>query len=224
MHLKDARVRRFRLAVAVFAGLVALELTLLKFIDTSTRPLERAGTPFQLRNVASGTAITQRLEVAANGFEEVRLDGSVTPGRSPAVLRAQLVEVDPEGAALHAVRSATLDLAPSSADCCAIRFEPIPDSRWRSYRLDLTVGDLSGRQLSLWAVPSPVSGRLTINGRRQGTFLVFRTKAVDGTGLGRLRRGSVGKTFSLAALALICNAAVAAAVHLLTTASGPRPA
>lgn len=216
-------MRRFWL-LTVFAGLVALELTLLAFVDTTTRPLQRAGAPFQLRNVASGTVITQRLEVAANGFEEVRLDGSVTPGRGPAVLRAQLVEVTPEGAALHAVRSATLELTPSSSECCAIRFEPIPDSRWRSYRLDLTVGELNGRQLSLWAAPSPVNGRLTINGRPQVTFLVFRTKAAEGTGLGRLRRESAGKTFSLAALALICNAAVAAAVHLLITASGPEPA
>jgi len=217
-------VRRFRLALTVFAGLVALELTLLAFVDTSTRPLQPAGAPFQLRNVASGTAVTQRLEVAANGLEEVQLDGSVTPGGGPAVLRAQLVEVNPEGAALAVVRSATLELTPSSSECCAIRFEPITDSRWRSYRLDLTVGELSGRQLSLWARPSPVNGRLTINGRPQVTFLVFRTKAAEGTGLGRLRRVSAGKTFLLAALALICNAAVAAAVHLLITASGPRPA
>jgi hypothetical protein len=217
-------VRRFRLALTVFAGLVALELTLLTFVDTTTRPLERAGAPFQLRDIATGTLITQRLEVAANGFEEVRLDGSVTSGGGPAVLRAQLVEVNPEGAALEAVRSATLELAPSSSECCAIRFDPIPDSRWRSYRLDLTVGDLSGRQLSLWAAPSPVNGLLTINGRPQVTFLVFRTKAREGTGLGRLTRVSARKTFSLAALALICNAAVAVAVHLLLTASDPRPA
>jgi hypothetical protein len=216
-------VRRFRLALTVFAGLVALELTLLTFIDTSTRPLERAGAPFQLRNIATGTIITQRLEVAANGFDEVRLDGSITPGGGPAVLRAQLVEVNPESAGLDAVRSATLELAPSSSECCALRFEPIVDSRWRRYRLDLTVGDLRGRQLSLWAVPSPVSSLLTINGRPQGTFLVFRTKAAEGTGLGRLRRESAGKMFSLVALALICNAAVAAAVQLLITASGPRP-
>jgi hypothetical protein len=206
----------------VFAGLVALELTLLTFVDTTTRPLERAGAPFQLRNIATGTLFNQRLEVAANGFEEVRLDGSVTPGGSPAVLRAQLVEVKPDGAALDAVRSATLELPPSSSECCAIRFEPIPDSRWRSYRLDLAVGELGGRQLSLWAAPSPVGGRLTINGRPQRTLLMFRTKATEGTGLGRLRRGSAGKTFSLAALALVCNVAVAAAVHLLTTASDPR--
>ena len=214
---------RFRLPLTVFAGLVALELALLTFVDTTTRPLDRAGAPFQLRNIATGTVITQRLEVAANGLEEVRLDGSVTPGSSPAVLRAQLVEVDPEGAAL-VVRSATLELTPSSSECCAIRFEPIPDSRWRSYRLDLVVGDLSGRQLSLWAVPSPINSRLTINGRLQVAFLVFRTKAAEGTGLARLGRQSAGKTFSLAALALICNAAVAAVVQLLITASGPRPA
>jgi len=217
-------VRRLRLPLTVFAGLVALELTLLTFVDTTTRPLVRAGAPFQLRNIATGTLITQRLEVAANGFDEVRLDGSVTPGGGPALLRAQLVEVNPEGAVLQAVRSATLELAPSSPECCAIRFEPISDSRWRSYRLDLTVGDLSGRQLSLWAAPSPVNGLLTINGRPQVIFLVFRTKATEGTGLGRLSRGSAGKTLPLAALALICNAAVAAAVHLLLTASGPRPA
>ena len=208
----------------VFAGLVALELTLLTFIDTTTQRLGRAGASFQLRNIATGTLIAQRLEVAANGFEEVRLDGSVTPGGSPAVLRAQLVEVKPDGTPLDAVRSATLEIMPSSSDCCALRFEPIPDSRWRSYRLDLAVGELSGRQLSLWAAPSPVNGRLTINGRPQRTLLVFRTKAAEGTGLGRLRRASAGKTFSLAALALICNAAVAAAVHLLTTASDPQPA
>ena len=215
---------RFRLAATVFAGLVALESILLTLVDTSTMPLQRAGAPFRLSNIASGTSITQRLEVAANGFEEVRLDGSVTPGSGPATLRAQVVEVNPEGETLRSVRSAALELAPSSSECCTIRFEPIPDSRWRSYRLDLTVGALNGRQVSLWAVPSPVNGRLTVNGRPQVTFLVFRTKAAEGTGLGRLRRGSAGKAFLLAALALICNAAVAAAVHLLITASGPRPA
>ena len=71
-------MRRFWLALAVFVGLVALELTLLAFVDTTTRPLDRAGKPFQLRNIATGTLITQRLLVAANGFEEVQLDGSIT--------------------------------------------------------------------------------------------------------------------------------------------------
>ena len=107
---------------------------------------------------------------------------------------------------------------------CGCQRSPIPNSRWRAYRLDLTVGDLADRQLSLMAAPSPVNGLLTINGRPQRAFLVFRTKAAEGTGLGRLRRAPAGKTFVLTALALMCNTAVAATVYLLTTASDPRPA
>ena len=217
-------MRRFRLALTVLAGLVALELTLLTFVDTTTRPLERAGATFQLRTIAAGTVITQRLEVAANGFKEVQLDGSITAGTRPARLNAALVEVDVEGKPDGEVRRATVELASSTTRCCVVRFQPIPDSRWRAYRLDLTVGDLGGRQLSLMAAPSPVTGLLTINGRPQVAFLVFRTTAVEGTGLGRLRRAPAGKVFLLAALALMCNAAVAATVHLLTTASDPRPA
>jgi hypothetical protein len=217
-------VKRIRLALTVFAGLVALELMLLTFVDTTTRPLEPAGAQFQLRDIAAGTLLAQRLEVAANGFEEVRLDGSITPGNTSALLRAQLVEVNAEGTTLDVVRKATIELAPSSSECCAIRFETIPDSRWRSYRLDLAVGDLNGRQLSLRAVPSPVGGLLTINGRPRRLHLAFRTKAMEGTGFGRLRRASAGRMFSLAALALLCNAGVAAMAHLLTTASDPRPA
>ena len=217
-------MRRFRLALTVFAGLVALELTLLTFVETTTRPLERAGAPFQLRAIAAGTVITQRLEVAANGFEEVQLDGSITAGGRPATLNAALVEVDVEGKTHGEVRRATVELAASATTCCGIRFQPIPDSRWRAYRLDLTVGDLGGRQLSLKAAPSPVNGLLTINGRPQVAFLVFRTAAAEGTGFGRLRRAPAGRVFVLTALALMCNAAVAATVHLLTTASDPRPA
>jgi hypothetical protein len=214
-------VRQFRLPWAVFAGLVAFELVLLTFVDTSTRPLEPAGGSFQLRNVAAGTVISQRLEVAADGFGEVLLDGSITPGNSPAILRAQIHELNADGAAIGMVRTATAELEPSASECCDVRFQPIHDSRWRAYRLELTVGELNGRQLSLWAAPAPVNGLLTINGRPQAAFLVFRTAADRGTGLGRLADGSAGRNFLLAAMALLCNAAVAVAVHLLTTTSDP---
>ena len=208
----------------MFAGLAVLELALLTFVDTSTRPLERAGEPFQLRNIATGTVLTQRFEVAADGFEQIRLDGSVTPGGSPVVLRAQLDELNAGGATPGMIRTAAVELRPSASECCVVQFQPIPDSRWRAYRLELTVGELNGRQLSLWAAPAPVNGLLTINGRPQAAFLVFRTAADRGTGLGRLTHGSAGRTFLLAAMALLCNAAVAAVVYLLTTASDPRPA
>lgn len=217
-------MQRFKLPLLVFAGLVALEVALLTFVDTTTRPLDRAGAPFQLGNIAAGTGITQRLDVGADGFNEVRLDGSITPGERPAMLHARLVEVDTEGAVVREVRAATVELAPSATECCVIRFQPIADSRWRTYRLDVTVGDLNGRQLSLWAVPGPVNGRFTINARPQVAFLLFRAKAAEGTGLGRLRRAPAGKSSTLAALALLCNAAVAATVHLLITAYCPRPA
>ncbi len=183
-------MRRFRLPVVVFVGLAALELGVLAFVDTTTDPLDRAGKPFQLRNIPSGAAITQRLEVGADGLDEIRLDGEMTPGRGAAVLNAQLVEVEDNGTAVGVVRSASVELAPAATACCVIRFEPIRDSRWRAYRLDVNVGDLNGRQLSLTAVPGPVTGRLTINGRRQTAFLAFRTKAAEGTGLARLRMTS----------------------------------
>ena len=208
----------------MFAGLALFELALLTFVDTSTRPFERAGEPFQLRNIATGTVISQRFEVAADGFEEVRLDGSVTPGGSPVVLRARLDELNADGATIGVVRTAAVELQPSASECCVVRFQPISDSRWRAYRLELTVAELNGRQLSLWAAPAPVNGLLTINGRPQAAFLVFRTAADRGTGLARLTHGSAGRTVLLAAMALLCNAAVAAAVYLLTTASDPRPA
>src|SRR4029078_12275422 len=99
-----------------------------------------------------------------------------------------------------------VELAPPAAGCCVIRFQPIADSRWRTYRLDMTVGHLNGRRLSRWGVPGPVNGRLTINGRSQVAFLLFTTKAAEGTGLGRLRRAPPGKSSTLAALALLCNA------------------
>jgi hypothetical protein len=193
-------------------------------VDTTTRPLDRAGMPFELRNIATGTAITQRMEVAADGFDEVRLEGSVTSGSGPAVLDAQLAEVDADGATRGNVRRALVELAPSATTCCAIRFQPIPDSRWRAYRLDLVVGPMNGRQLSLRVVPSPVNGRLTINGQPRPVFLLFATRATAGTGLGRLRMTSPGKALLLAALALMCDTAIAAAIHLLTTASSPRRA
>jgi hypothetical protein len=208
----------------VFAGLAILELVLLMFVDTSTRPFERAGEPFQLRNIAAGTVISQRIEVAADGFDQVRLDGKVTAGGSPAVLRAQLDEVNTDGATIGTVRTTAVELQPTASECCVVRFQPILDSRWRVYRLSVTVDALNGRQLSLWAAPARVNGLLTINGRPQTAFLAFRTEADRGTGLGRLTHGSAGKTLLLAAMALLCNAAVAAAIHLLATASDPRPA
>ena len=208
----------------VFAGLAVLELALLMVVDTSTRPFEGAGGPFQLSNIAAGTVISQRFEVAADGFEEVRLDGSVTSGSSRAVLRAEIDELNADGSVNGTVRRATVELEPSASDCCVVRFEPIPDSRWRVYRLNLTVDGLNGRQLSLRAAPAQVNGLMTINGRPRTAFLVFRTEATRGTGLGRLAHSSPRKTFLLAAMALLCNAAVAAAFHLLTTAADPRPA
>jgi hypothetical protein len=201
-----------------------LELAILAFVDTTTDPLDRTGKPFQLRNIPSGAAITQRLEVGADGLDEIRLDGEMTPGPGPAVLNAQLVEVEDNGTAIGVVRSARVELAPAATACCVIRFEPIRDSRWRAYRLDVNVGDLNGRELTLSAVPGPVTGRLTINGRRQTAFLVFRTSAAEGTGLARLRTTSPGRSLTLAALALLYNAVIAAAVSLLATASDPRRA
>jgi len=192
-----------------------LELAVLAFLDTTTDPLDRTGRPFQLHNIPSGAAIAQRLEVAADGLDEIRLDGEMTPGRGPAVLNAQVVEVEDNGAAIGVVRSARIELAPAATACCVIRFEPIRDSRWRAYRLDLNVGDLNGRSLTLSAVPGPVTGRLTINGRRQAAFLVFRTKAAVGTGLARLRMTSPRRSLTLVALALVYNAVIAAAVHLV---------
>jgi hypothetical protein len=206
----------------VFAALAIVELALLTCVDTSTRPLERAGEPFQLRNIAPGTVISQRLEVAADGLEKVRLDGSVTRGSARAVLRAQIDELDAVGATIGTVRSVAVELEPSASKCCVVPFAPIQDSRWRVYRLRLTVGELNGRQLSLRAAPAPVNGLLMINGRPQAAFLIFRTEASRGTGLGRLTHGSVGRSVLLTAMALLCNAAVAAAIHLLTTASEPR--
>jgi hypothetical protein len=199
----------------VFVGLAALELGVLAFVDTTTDPLDRAGKPFHLRNIPSGAAITQRLEVGADGLDEIRLDGEMTPGRGPAVLNAQLVEVEDNGTAVGVVRSASVELAPAATACCVISFEPIRDSRWRAYRLDVNVGDLNGRQLTLSAVPGPVTGRLTINGRRQTAFLVFRTTAAEGTGLARLRMTSPRRILMLVALALIYNAAIAAVIYLL---------
>ena len=217
-------MRRFRRPAVVFVGLAALELAVLAFVDTTTDPLDRTGRPFQLHNIPSGAAIAQRLEVGADGLDEIRVDGEMTPGRGPAVLNAQLVEVDDNGTAIGVVRNARVELAPAATACCVVRFEPIRDSRWRAYRLDLNVGDLNGRQLTLSAVPGPVTGRLTINGRRQTAFLVFHTKAAEGTGLARLRTTSPRRILTLVALALIYNAAIAAAVHLLATASDPRRA
>ncbi len=201
-----------------------LELAVLAFVDTTTNPLDRTGRPFQLRNIPSGAAITQRLEVAADGLDEIRVDGEMTPGRGRAVLNARLVEVEGNGAAVGVVRTARVELAPTATACCVIRFEPIRDSRWRAYRLDLNVGDLNGRQLNLTAVPGPVTGRLTINGRRQTAFLVFRTKAAEGTGWARLRMTPPRRILTLVALALIYNAAIAAGIDLLTTASDLRRA
>ena len=217
-------MRRFRLPAVVFVGLAALELAVLAFVDTTTGPLDRTGSPFQLHNIPAGAAITQRLEVSANGLDEIRLDGEVTPGRGPAVLNAQLVEIEDTGTAIGVVRSARVELAPGATACCVIRFEPVRDSRWRLYRLEVSVADLNGRQLTLSAVPGPVTGRLTINGRRQSAFLVFRTEATEGTGLARLQMTSPGRGVGLAVLALIYNVVIAAAVHLLTTASDPRRA
>ena len=206
----------------VFAALVTLELALLALVDTTTRPLDRAGASFQLDNIAAGTVMTQRLQVGANGFNEIRLDGGITAGDRAAMLRAEIVDVTEESAARE-VRNVTIEIAPSATECCTIRFQAIPESRWRNYRLDLTVGDLGGRRLSLWAVPGTINGLLTINGRSRVAFLVFGTRAQEGTGLERLRRAPAAKTLALAALALVCNAAVAAALGLLTTASDLRP-
>jgi hypothetical protein len=208
--------------VPVFVALVTLELGLLVFVDTTTRPLDRAGATFRLDNIAEGTVMTQGLQVGANGFDVIRLDGGISSGERAARLRALLVDVT-EASAAHEVRSTTVEVAPSATACCDIRFEPIADSRWRTYRLDLTVGDLGGRRLSLWAVPGTINGLLTINRRPRVAFLVFRTGAQDGTGLARLRRVPATKSVVLAALALMGNAAVATIVGLLITASDPRP-
>jgi hypothetical protein len=208
----------------VFAGLVVLELGLLAFVDRTTAPLERAGRPFLLRDIPAGAVISQRFEVSAHGLDEIRLDGAITAGAGAARLDAQILEVQNDGSVIQVARRAAVDVAPGATGCCLVRFEPVPDSRWKNWRLDLTVGELSGRQLSLWAVPGPVNGRLTINGRRQTAFLVFATGASEGTGLGRLRAGSAGKIAMLAMLALLYNAIVAAAVAMLASASDLRPA
>jgi hypothetical protein len=198
-------------------------LAVLAFVDTTTDPLDRTGKPFQLRNIPSGAAITQRLEVGSDGLDEIRLDGEMTPGRGPGVLNAQLVEVEDNGTAIGVVRSAKVELAPGATVCCVIRFEPIRDSRWRAYRLDVNVGELNGRQLTLSAVRGRSTGRLTINGHPQTAFLLFRTKATEGTGWARLRMTSAGRRLTLMALALIYNAVIAAAVYLVACINWKSP-
>jgi hypothetical protein len=216
-------MRRLTVALAVFAGLIVLELVLLAFVETTTRPLDRTGEPFRLDNVAPGTAITQRLEVNADGFDGVHLEGTVTPGVAPALLHAEIVELDDQRA--RVVRTSSVQVPASSTDCCTFRFEPVADSRFRAYRLDVMVGDLNGRQLSLRAAPGPVNGRFAINGRFQRAFLLFTTSARLGTGLDRLSVEPASKTMTLAWLALFYNAAVVVLMQqLLVSASDPRRA
>src|SRR5687767_3785487 len=141
-------VMRPGLAVAVFLALTVVEALTIALVDTSIHPIDRIASPFQIRDVAAGTALTQRLEVRANGLNEVRLKGGMSAGRHPAVLRAQLVETDPQGAPIRVVRTGRVVVAADKTRCCAFRFEPVDASRWRRYRLDLTVDELGGRQLS----------------------------------------------------------------------------
>jgi hypothetical protein len=215
---------RLRLPFAVFIGLVAMECGLLAFVDTTTRPLDRAGRPFQLTNIAAGTVITQRLEVGADGFDEIRLDGGITPGTGVAALGAELFEVDDRGTPTKMVRRSDVEIPPAATTCCLIRFAPIADSRWRMYRVDLTVRELNGRQLSLRAVPGPVNGRFAINGRFKTAFLVFSTRATQGTGLARLRSTAAGRSLLLVTLLLFSNGLIAVLVRLLVSASDPRHA
>jgi len=213
-----------RLPLTVFVGLVALEFGLLAFVETTTRPLERDGRPFHLTNIAVGTVISQRLEVAADGFNEIRLDGRITPGSGVATLRVELVEVDDQGRPTRVVRESLVEISPRTETCCVIRFAPVPESRWRKYRVDITVGELNGRQLSLWAAPAPVNGRLALNGRFRRAFLLFSTRAAQGTGFARLRAASSGRSLVFVMLLLFNNGMIAMLTHRLVSASDLRHA
>ena len=214
---------RLGLFVAVFLALTVVEALTVAFVDTSIHPIDRTASPFQVRAVAAGTVFTQRLEVRANGLNEVRLKGGMSAGGRPAVLRGQLVETDLEGATLRVVRTGRVEVAADETRCCAFRFEPVGDSRWGRYRVDLTVEELGGRQLSLWLAPAGSDDSLTINARPRSAFLVFRTFATAGTGAGRLA-AAPGRRPLLVLLALIYNAGVAGALSLLATTWNPRRA
>ena len=207
---------RLGLAVAVFLALTVVEALTIALVDTSIHPIDRIAGPFQVRDVAQGTALTQRLEVRANGLNEVRLKGAMSAGRRPAVLGAQLVEIDPQGATVRVVRTGRVVVAADETGCCAFRFEPVAASRWRRYRLELTIDELGGRQLSLWLAPAGSDDSLTINGKPRSAFLVFRTFAAAGTGAGRL--APAPRRPLLVLLALIYNAGVAGTLSLLATA------
>ena len=214
---------RLALPVAVFLALTVVEALTVVFVDTSIEPIDRTGGPFQVRDVAVGSVFTQRFEVRANGLNEVRLKGGMSAGGRPAVLRAQLLETDPQGATVRVVRTGRVEVAADETACCAFRFESVGASRWRRYRLDLTVEELGGRQLSLWLAPAGSDDSLTINARPRSAFLVFRTFATAGTGVGRLGTAP-GRRPLLVLLVLIYNAGVAGALSFLATAWNPRRA
>ena len=214
---------RWRLLLAVFVTLTVCEALIVARVDTSTPTLETTGRPFHVDKVAAGTVFSQRIDTRANDLNEVRLKGEMSADDHPVVLRAQLVETELQGPAIRVVRTGRIEIPAGETTCCAFRFEPIRDSRWRSYRIDLTVEQLGNRQLSLWLVPDESGDRLTINGRRKHASLVFRTLAATGTGARRLTTGSRDLLF-LVPLAVIYNAGLALLVSLLVTASDPRRA
>jgi hypothetical protein len=186
--------------------------------------LDRAGAPFLIDGIASGSTITQRFEVAADGLHEIRLDGRLASGTETVVTTARVLELDGQGQEIALVREARTEILPGQTECCVFQFSRIADARWRFFRMDMAIGDLKGRRLSLWAVPGPVNGRLTLNSHPQRAFLVFETTATEGTLLSRLRPSSITKTSMLIVLALLYNAGIAAIVHAMTIASDPRHA
>jgi hypothetical protein len=211
------------LFLAVFVALCAGEALMVACVDTSTAPVAAIGRPFHVDNVAPGTVFSQRFEVRADDLNEVRLKGRMSAGDSAAVLRAQVAEIDIKSTAVRVQRTGQVSVPAGQTECCAFRFAPIPDSRWRSYRIDLTVERLGNRQLSLWLVPEESTDRLFINARRKRASLVLGTSASTGTGWRRLAAGSSWLA-RLVPLALIYNAAFALMVSVLLTASDPRHA
>jgi hypothetical protein len=185
-------------ALTATAIVVVAQLVMMTLVQITLAAPDDDGRAYRIREIPTGTQLTQTFVMRTNAFDTIRLEGSVagTPGAGAVV--ARIVRL---GSAEQELRRAAARI--SDGTCCLFQFQPVIPSAEREFRLDLSVWNLPpGTTLELASVLNREGGGLSINGRGTRADLRIRVGARDGTVRGLLERTNANRARVITALVI----------------------
>jgi hypothetical protein len=140
---------------------------------------------FQTPAVGTSLTLSQTFQVPVGGLQAIELVPGDDASGAEGDLRFDLYETFPRSSDVP-VRSGTVPAAMVRPPAYRFEFAPIPDSKERSYRLDIVAP--SGQGPAFWATKGDryEGGAMYANGRERWADLSFRVDAPVPTIWGRL--------------------------------------